>query len=266
MSEKVERDLNPIRSQSQNSEQRQGPVLADLFRRMKTETPYTELIKDFEREVDRLSLAPNTETRYSDTTLRWLLYGANAPPFAADREYLKTKLKDSILVDLGGGQGATAKEIARAYEASAGINVDKFIGGIELNPLKDLNAESIAKYGNNAQTNPECALVAADMLDFVSRLPDNSINFMANGIDAYIIGLDHEYNAALAKEIVRAMKPGGVLFGNSFEGIWYELTGDVSPLDVTEQYKKLGLAEHPNYASEVWGIGPRIFEKSALPA
>jgi hypothetical protein len=57
------------------------------------------------------------------------------------------------------------------------------------------------------------------MLDFVSRLRDGSVNFVINGIDTWVI--DHpEYDNALADEIERATKIGGVAFGMNSNALW----------------------------------------------
>lgn len=50
------------------------------------------------------------------------------------------------------------------------------------------------------------------MLDFVARLKDNSTNFTINGIDRLIIR-STRYEKALAREIVRATRINGLIFG-----------------------------------------------------
>lgn len=55
--------------------------------------------------------------------------------------------------------------------------------------------------------------IRADMLDFVSRIKDSSVNIVINGIDEYIISVK-KYHEALAQEIFRVTKKNGVIFGN----------------------------------------------------
>lgn len=59
---------------------------------------------------------------------------------------------------------------------------------------------------------PVITLVKADMLDFLEYVPDNSSCIVINGID-YTLGITTEYHQALAAEMARACKPGGIVFG-----------------------------------------------------
>ena len=125
-------------------------------------------------------------------------------------DIFKNKLKGKVLVDLGCGQylqhfDACAQQnsytlnLARKLQVKSYIGVDKFI---ELNDLEDFNSKSL-----------DAIIVKADMLDFVSKLPDNSVNFTINGIDGVVILNCDKYAQAVAAEMVRATLPKGIIFG-----------------------------------------------------
>jgi hypothetical protein len=121
---------------------------------------------------------------------------------------LRNYLADKILVDLGGGQGEMG-DIAHDFGASTYINVERA-------PYDETEAiDPSTPIEHQRKENFLSLRVHADMLDFVSRLRDGSIdNFVINGIDTYIID-NPRYHDALVKEILRATKKGGLIFGRS---------------------------------------------------
>jgi len=60
--------------------------------------------------------------------------------------------------------------------------------------------------------------VQADMLDFLEHVPDNSCCITINGID-YNLGINDDYHKALATEMARVCKPGGIVFGVSSDSL-----------------------------------------------
>jgi hypothetical protein len=72
--------------------------------------------------------------------------------------------------------------------------------------------------GSWARIAPGLAIdyVRADILDLVGRLPDACGSFMINGIDTAVID-SPEYHRALCNELVRATRPGGLVFGMNSE-------------------------------------------------
>ena len=116
----------------------------------------------------------------------------------------KERLRDSILVDLG---GRNLDKLAEAMECKGYIGVDKYnwYKDQPLDPTENLSKNSDYKNTQNIS-------VKADMLDFLSRLPDNSVSISISGIDNAIARLP-EYHNALVKEIARVCKRGGIIFG-----------------------------------------------------
>ena len=195
--------------------QKHVPVLDELFSRMQTgKSPYSALIEpeNIWRDVPK-SFAKDVVS--------------NEPRdyFRERAAFFKEKLSGKPLVDLGGGRTCTLLPIADHNEASAYINVDKYVGrfaDLERNPLRN-QYESYFSPKNILRdlkrpvltSNIEPAFIYADMLDFVARLPDNSANFALFGLDEDIIGGDRRYHEALSKEIARALRGGGIVFGRN---------------------------------------------------
>jgi hypothetical protein len=136
------------------------------------------------------------------------------------RDYLRTKLKDDILIDLGGGYG---RMFFAAEDLGVGtyINVDKMITHqTDYNPFEAVCnhfQESLIKDLGGEELKARRINVAADMLFFLTLLPDNSVNIAINGIDRTIV--DSKYSKALANEIIRVTKKGGVILGTNSDAL-----------------------------------------------
>ena len=130
----------------------------------------------------------------------------NGEKYPSFNEFLEKVLSDSILVDLGGGVwNETMRSLAAEHSAKGYVNVDMhaFAGDSSITKPSKIYPDKSAAIG-----------VKADMLDFVSHMKDDSASFTINGIDETILWYEeHEYNEALAKQILRATKIGGVIFG-----------------------------------------------------
>ncbi len=173
------------------------------------------------------------------------------------RDYFKEKLSGGVLIDVGGNTGNqidTMRAFAKKFGARTYIDVDLMNGGppdpftaVRANESQYLELPPEERIGAMDEY-----LVTADMLDFVSRLPDNSCNFAENGIDQYILGTGRngtEYGKALFREMIRATRVGGIIFG-----IESDMWGNSDPRlkDMTESlgFRKGG-----------WGNRHQIYEK-----
>jgi hypothetical protein len=128
--------------------------------------------------------------------------------FKADeraRRFLRQKLQGTTLVDLGCGDYllSRGRTLAKEFGVSTYLGVDKAI-----------------KEGDipNSVDGMKIFLKSEDMLVFVSKLPNNSANFMIHGIDRTILQRT-EYVDMLIQEISRAIKEDGVFFGGYSEPI-----------------------------------------------
>ena len=141
-----------------------------------------------------------------------------------DRKFLHSKVQGSILVDLGSAL-LRMEPLAHAFGASGYVGVDKFLASdvLAYNPLRNGTAYLNAMYGKQYDQR-QVAFVRADMLDFASRLPASSVNFTLNGIGQQILGhrdedVEQRYAEDLAREIYRATRKGGIIFGTNFHRV-----------------------------------------------
>jgi hypothetical protein len=129
----------------------------------------------------------------------------------------------NTLCDLGSA-GGKLDHLAKALSAGLYIEVDKFprgqnderpidstIGKVEMREFREPTYDGTI--GKLEAVLPEIH-VRADMLDFVSRLKDSSVNIVINGIDGSIIK-PKEYHELLAKELLRVVRDNGLIFGNN---------------------------------------------------
>ncbi|OGF23390.1 hypothetical protein A2Y83_02410 [Candidatus Falkowbacteria bacterium RBG_13_39_14] len=113
------------------------------------------------------------------------------------------------LIDLGGGTMPTMAKFAETSKSEFYINVEKnWPDENPINPKKDI----ADKRDKEEYLKMQYVVVKDDMLDFISKIPDNSANFTINGINYQIIK-NQKYHKALAQELVRATKEGGIIFG-----------------------------------------------------
>lgn len=133
------------------------------------------------------------------------------------QRFFKEHLKHKVLIDLGGGSIRLSYmcQLAKQCEAAAFASVDLMLTA---EPPKTIQIHKEKTTDGFHEME-----ISADMLEFVTRLKDESVCFAINGIDWTIID-DKEYNAALAKEIVRATSKGGIIFGYDSE-VSYPLYG-----------------------------------------
>ncbi len=174
---------------------------------------YKEII---ERESRNKVFYPQ---RFSERWINFLYNGYSQDPterynpqmFRKAYEFFREKLSDDILIDLGGGDGEIMAQLAKKFGVKTYVSVDL---GDNLDPYSAQPLETESDFLSDDQKGRQMTSlgVSADMLDFVARLPDNSANFVLNGIDWDIIR-DSEYRAALMAEISRATRKEGIVFG-----------------------------------------------------
>jgi hypothetical protein len=141
-------------------------------------------------------------TEYSE---KWLdLLGTRAE---TARNFFKQKLAGHPLIDLGGGMGLM-RSLASELGSTEYINIDR-------QHHKNLPPNALEIRHSAPLVDNQDALeidVQADMLDFVSRLKEGVASFTLNGIDRFIVN-NPKYHKALGKEILRATKKNGLIFG-----------------------------------------------------
>jgi len=193
----------------------QEPVLKLEELLVEPQKDYKELIHQNQIESNRNPMRPsvlNSQHYWSTSHILKMDTAILAKENKELIDSIRNGLRDEILVDLGGGWGdmwnAAIKVNAKAY-----INIDKnppthWDKAIDV--TTNLSPSSIvANEGNRT----ELLEIKADMLDFLSRLPDNSVNIVMNGIDDTILN-NQEYIRAVANEITRVTKKGGFVFGS----------------------------------------------------
>jgi hypothetical protein len=143
---------------------------------------------------------------YSEGWKMFLLLKDALPKVKKAYEFFIATLKNHPLIDLGGGMGDAMEKFAKECQINLLINVDRGIHreNTPVDPYKSTQ-EKTSENLHQIQIN-------ADMLDFTSRVKDNSANFVLNGIDRAVIP-DHNYNEALSRELQRATCAKGIVFG-----------------------------------------------------
>lgn len=200
----------------------QNPKAKEYEELIKTEVARTTSVKE------RSGLDPPID-EYSEQWLNKIFLEVHKELL----EFIREKISRELLVDLGGGRRATMKWLAKEFKVKTYIDVEKYLADkFPLDPVMNI-AEQLGQTPEEAEET-EIVLVKADMLNFVSRVPDNSVNFVINGIDTFVID-SPKYHSALAREISRTTKIGGVVFGINADAL-YELQ-ESRFRDVTREQK-----------------------------
>ncbi len=170
---------------------------------------YNELIADVEKKTrekrwDRDALYSGIGEAYLD---RGVLNPQQKNYRPELQRVMNEKLRDKLLVELGGDSyfpvwfGVDTHIVVDRYLERSPENSNK-------TPSQPFKIHDFRKRGE-----VKIIRVPADMLDFVARIPDNSIdNFLMAGIDGAILP-NEEYQEFLTREIVRATRLGGIIFG-----------------------------------------------------
>jgi hypothetical protein len=145
-------------------------------------------------------------------------------------ELFKKAIAGNILCELGGA-GGRMEFLAANMGASLYVEVDKYPNHRKNDPRPIDPTIGVVKKRDFVLRRPGMEdhvfiegiyneiHVRADMLDFISRLKDGSVNVVINGIDSFVIRIP-EYHRLLAKEIMRVTKDGGVIFGNYSDSLF----------------------------------------------
>lgn len=135
---------------------------------------------------------------------------------------------DVPLIDLGAGQPSKNIHLpmlafARRFGIQTYVGVDRFIDSRQGSDPFHRIEENLYPDWDGHGTEP--VYVQADMLEFMSYVPDESVNIVINNIDDIIIkDRQGNYNKALAHEIQRAARTGGAIFGMD-SSVFHYLSG-----------------------------------------
>ena len=146
--------------------------------------------------------------------------------FKKDLDVLRERMKDQIVVDLGSGTSRPGYILASLLGAKGYVGVDQFQKG-DLSNLTEKEIRSALKETFSRDSTPadageveqkiekhikpeaiSASVIKGDMLDFLRRLPDNSVSIFTFGISGEII-IDGKYGKALGEEINRVLNSEG---------------------------------------------------------
>jgi hypothetical protein len=130
---------------------------------------------------------------------------------------LKDRFKDKIFVDLGAGDREFGFMISKILGAKSYIGVEKFNGNLLETTLSGIKFKKQKHQEKENLQIPEVAVENDDMLSFLKRLPDNSVNVFMSGIDQNVIG-NPKYTEFIKKEIERVISKEGCYL--VFEGLY----------------------------------------------
>jgi len=190
-----------------------------------------------------------------------------------EKDIFKDRLNGGILIDLGFGKVPLMKALATRYKSKTYIGVDRYSIGKE-----DESSDPHKVMDDLSKNDIQAILVKSDLLDFASRIPDNSVNFTINGIDKNIIP-DEDYQKALVKEMIRATKKGGIIFGfnsdaianiregyNNEEGtdLILQKMEELLPIEYANAMKDSGIFEKNKIRYLGFVIHPNFFTQSRI--
>lgn len=162
---------------------------------------YTDLIASTESNV-----FPATGSERWD---QWLsrenrFEKGNIPGLERDLAFFTHVLQGALLTDLGSGKSSFMRSFAKRFGVKLLLEIDLF-------------------YENKDKAQPDHVRIISvrdDMLKTVARMPNDCSNFTINAIGFELI-TNRNYHAALAEELVRATKPGGIIFGWGSDVFFY---------------------------------------------
>jgi len=121
------------------------------------------------------------------------------------------ELEGQTVVDLGCGVQTDFRKALAASRIGKYIGVDLFLSRPETSMLAIESPLGRIHVGREGAM--PSVLIEADMLDVVSRLPDESCSFTINGVDGTLVDHYSPYGEKLVEEIHRATMPGGSVLG-----------------------------------------------------
>ena len=111
-------------------------------------------------------------------------------------------------------QRANSRIISGMYHTAVGTAQQRDYVDIKAYIAVDIfTCQGFSCYVGQKHKLPKIAVVQDDMLLFASRLPDESVNFIMNGLDIFVIG-ETKYRERLNFELERATEKGGLIIGN----------------------------------------------------
>jgi hypothetical protein len=115
-------------------------------------------------------------------------------------------LRGQVVVDLGAGETLFGYAIADNFGAKGYVGIEPIF------------AEKLVREVEKEKHNgTPIAVVKEDMLNFLRRLPGDSVSLLCSGIDGDIIP-EMDYREATAREIARVLDPEGVYVGHLYPG------------------------------------------------
>lgn len=117
-------------------------------------------------------------------------------------------LPSSVLVELGGGAGNLAR-VLRSTIDGARVPILHYVN-IDINASSDQRTSKGVAYSVRGSD----AKIRADVLDALQRLPDyNDPENQVGAIAIHGLEVSEDKARAIAKEIIRVIRPGGLVFG-----------------------------------------------------
>lgn len=193
--------------------------MSDQFNKIPSQeenTKYTpeqqQRIKEIDYFVD--STPESWQSTFHDPSYGYWASDTKEENKSEAHKYLINKLEGKTVIDLGFGDGSYFLDNLN-YRAITfkNLKIKKYIG-IEKNfSCEDEDFES---FKNKCQKifnegGMEADFEQQDMLKYIVRLPDESSNFIINGIDEHI--LPQKYWEHLAEEIYKKTEPKGIITG-----------------------------------------------------
>lgn len=151
---------------------------------------------------------------------------------------LKGRFKDKVVVDLGAGDMSWTYFLSVALGSKGYVGVEKFQGDLLEDKLRDADlgtmlfywaqiSKSSAYADDSFKNDPDwkseykslsklipASVVKQDILSFLKRLPDGSVNVLTFGVDDMVLP-STEYRNAVAEEIKRVLHHDGMYITDS---------------------------------------------------
>jgi hypothetical protein len=176
------------------------------------------------------------------------------------RDKIGEVFKDQVVVDLGSGYRPFGYLIADQSGSKGYVAVEPAFAAELVNEITrllnpDLDKSEIfppvieLKDKDHILKKIPTAVVREDMLDFLRRLPPESVSILCSGIDENVLPdnkFGSDYMEAVAREILRVMHPDGGYVGQRFMHIELPKSDEISEVTVGNDDEKDGAYEAVN--------------------
>jgi SAM-dependent methyltransferase len=153
------------------------------------------------------------------------------------------KLSGGVLLDLGCGEVGSRRAFQRfvmSYEPRAYVGVDHNLA-YGIGPYEEIEDFGITMpFDARERSVLPGMLVRGDILEVLEKLPSDSMNVALNGMDDHMIAAGGDYGKAVAQEVVRVARPGGVVLGVTMD--W----GILPRLSASGEFAAQYVPFHPN--------------------